>query len=129
MGKQDLGKKRRCASCGMKFYDFNKSKIECPGCQTEFNPDNLLKSRRGRTAKASSAATATTDALDDEKDLIEDDSDVADPDADTDDLDDGSLADIPAADSGDDEDDVTLLDDGGDDDFIDHVEDDDGDEE
>ena len=43
MAKQDLGKKRRCASCGMKFYDFNKTKIACPSCQTAFNPDQLLK--------------------------------------------------------------------------------------
>ena len=49
----------------MKFYDFNKSKIECPSCQTEFNPDQLLKSRRGRTAKATPAATETDEITED----------------------------------------------------------------
>ena len=126
MAKQDLGKKRRCASCGMKFYDFNKAKIECPGCQTEFNPDNLLKSRKGRSAKqASEKAAAASDI--DEKELLSDDEDNAD--VDTDDLgDDEAFADIPTSDT-DDEEDAAILDDNVDEDFIDEIEDDNSSEE
>ena len=119
MAKQDLGKKRRCASCGMKFYDFNKSPITCPSCDTEFNPDNLLKSRRGRTTKQASKAAVATDEIAEKELLPEDEAE-----ADTDDLgDDEDLASIPAAESnGDDEEEAGMLDNDMDDDFIDGIE-------
>ena len=129
MAKQDLGKKRRCASCGMKFYDFNKSKIECPSCQTVFNPDQLLKSRRGRTAKANQAADASADAMEDSELLADDE---AEEEADA--LgDDDALVNIAPTENGDDEDGAAILDDSVDEDFIDEIEDDadvqEGDEE
>ena len=119
MAKQDLGKKRRCASCGMKFYDFNKSPITCPSCDTEFNPDNLLKSRRGRTTKQASKTAVATDEIAEKELLPEDEAE-----ADTDDLgDDEDLASIPAAESnGDDEEEAGMLDNDMDDDFIDGIE-------
>ena len=119
MAKQDLGKKRRCASCGMKFYDFNKSPITCPSCDTEFNPDNLLKSRRGRTTKQVAASAAANDEIAEKELLPEDEAE-----ADTDDLgDDEDLASIPAAESnGDDEEEAGMLDNDMDDDFIDGIE-------
>ena len=120
MAKQDLGKKRRCASCGMRFYDFNKAKIECPGCQTEFNPDNLLKSRKGRGSKQADEKPASAAEID-EKELLADDDENAD--TDTDDLvDDETFADIPTSDN-DEEEEGAILDDNIDDDFIDNVED------
>ena len=48
MSKPNWGIKRICPSCGMKYYDFNKSPIICPGCNFEFDPDLLLKTRKGR---------------------------------------------------------------------------------
>jgi len=119
MAKQDLGKKRRCASCGMKFYDFNKTKIACPSCQTAFNPDQLLKSRRGRAAKAEPVAVAA--------EAIEGGDILADDDAE-DDADglggDESLAIIAPTDSNEDEDGAAILDDNVDEDFIDEIEED-----
>ena len=50
MAHKNLGRKRRCASCGLKFYDLTKSPAVCPACGTEFDPEVLLKSRRGRAA-------------------------------------------------------------------------------
>ena len=32
MAKPELGTKRLCASCGVKFYDLNKDPIYCPKC-------------------------------------------------------------------------------------------------
>ena len=118
MAKQDLGKKRRCASCGMKFYDFNKTKIACPSCQTAFNPDQLLKSRRGRAAKAEPAAAAAVEALE-EGDILTDD--------DAEDEADGlggeeALVNIAPTESNDDEDAAAILDDNVDEDFIDEIE-------
>jgi len=53
MSKIELGVKRRCVSCSTKFYDFFKTPILCPNCGTEFDPDQLLKSRKGRVATKS----------------------------------------------------------------------------
>ena len=57
MAKADLGLKRTCLSCGMRYYDFNRTPIVCPGCQTEFDPEAVIRSRRGRaTPKSVKAA-------------------------------------------------------------------------
>lgn len=123
MAKQDLGKKRRCASCGMKFYDFNKAKIECPSCQTVFNPDQLLKSRRGRAAKSEPAATDAIETIADSDVLADDESDE-----DTDSLGgDEALVTITSSEDGDEDDSAAILDDNVDEDFIDEI-DQDGDD-
>jgi uncharacterized protein (TIGR02300 family) len=36
MTKQELGAKRLCACCGLKFYDLRHSPITCPKCGTVF---------------------------------------------------------------------------------------------
>ena len=70
MAKADLGIKRVCLACGMRFYDFSRSPIICPGCSAEFDPENIIKSRKGRPA-AKTAARQDSDVADD--DQIEDD--------------------------------------------------------
>ena len=121
MAKQDLGKKRRCASCGMKFYDFNKAKIECPNCQTEFNPDQLLKSRRGKSTKSAAVATETANEDIAHDDLLADDNDDNSDDLDSDALGgDEPLVDIAQTDE-DSDDDTAVLDDNVDGDFIDDI--------
>ena len=41
----------------MRYYDFNRTPIICPGCQTEFDPEAVIRSRRGRaTPKSAKAA-------------------------------------------------------------------------
>lgn len=62
MPKAELGLKRCCLSCGMKFYDFNRTPIICPGCSAEFDPESLVRSRRGRAAAKPAAKTAKTAA-------------------------------------------------------------------
>ncbi len=46
MVNPDWGIKRTCHSCGAKYYDFKKKAPECPSCNTLFDPEALLKSRR-----------------------------------------------------------------------------------
>ena len=70
MAKADLGTKRSCLACGMRFYDFSRTPIICPGCGVEFDPGNIIKSRKGRPA-AKSAARDDSDAAAD--DQMEDD--------------------------------------------------------
>jgi uncharacterized protein (TIGR02300 family) len=36
VAKPELGTKRLCGNCGAKFYDLNKSPINCPKCGTVF---------------------------------------------------------------------------------------------
>jgi uncharacterized protein (TIGR02300 family) len=105
MVSAELGQKRRCFSCGMKFYDFNKSPITCPECGSEFDPENLLKSRRSKSAVKAAivepdAATEDEDEDEDEikNDEFDDSVDVADDDLPSDDE-----KFIPSADEDDDE--------------------------
>ena len=70
MAKADLGTKRACLTCGMRFYDFKRSPIVCPGCGTQFDPENIIKSRKGRSA-VKTTSRADVDLTND--DQIEDD--------------------------------------------------------
>ncbi len=48
LAKADLGIKRTCPSCGVRFYDLQKRPIECPKCAFTFEPEALYKQRRQR---------------------------------------------------------------------------------
>lgn len=84
------GSKRICLGCGAKFYDLRKSPIICPSCGAEFDPEALLKSRRGRSApkpepaaaKPKKAKAAPVGDDDDESDAEEEDFDIDDAEAD-----------------------------------------------
>ena len=103
MAKADLGTKRACLACGMRFYDFSRSPIICPGCGAEFDPENIIKSRKGRPA-AKTTSRADVGVTDD--DQIEDDDDADElTDAVVDDNDDDDI-------DFDDDDDVDVDDDG-----------------
>ena len=78
MAKADLGIKRACLSCGMKFYDFNRTPIICPGCSTEFSLENLLTSRKGRSALKSTVSKAQakkSEDVEDQDENVHDDDD------------------------------------------------------
>jgi uncharacterized protein (TIGR02300 family) len=65
MAKVELGLKRTCLSCDMRFYDFKRRPIICPGCGTEFDLENLLKGRKSRTVpKSATKASVSEDAAD-----------------------------------------------------------------
>ena len=76
MAKVDLGLKRTCLSCDMRFYDFKRRPIICPGCGIEFDPENLLKGRKSRAAPKSAAKADVSDDADDLDKTKSDDEDV-----------------------------------------------------
>jgi len=76
MAKVELGLKRTCLSCDMRFYDFKRSPIICPGCGTEFDPENLLKGRKSRAAPKSAAKADVSDDADDLDETDFDDEDI-----------------------------------------------------
>ena len=79
MAKVELGLKRTCLSCDMRFYDFKRSPIICPGCGKEFDLESLLKGRKSRaTPKSAAKADVPDDADDlDETELDDEDLNVA----------------------------------------------------
>ena len=89
MSKAEWGLKRICPSCGTRYYDMKKNPPVCPSCKTPFDPENLLRARRGRTAdKKVVAKDAADDVIDDlpvtdaaaEDAVIEDAEELADED-------------------------------------------------
>ena len=52
MANPEWGTKRICQNCGTKFYDLQREPIVCPKCQTEFDPEAFLKTRRSRPVAA-----------------------------------------------------------------------------
>ena len=78
MAKPEWGRKRTCQVCGKKYYDFNKSPIICPCPEAvEFDPDLLLRSRKGRGLSSKAIVV--------DNDLSEDISDIDDIENETDD--------------------------------------------
>ena len=49
MSKPEWGTKRVCQNCSAVYYDMRKAPPTCPQCATKFDPEALLRSRRGRT--------------------------------------------------------------------------------
>ena len=102
MSEPEWGIKRVCPSCSIKYYDFNKSPIICPKCEFEFDPDLLLKSRKGRSIAAktevdevSSDVKKEEKTLEDDINSIENDEDILEIDDETDiqvnDIDDNNI--------------------------------------
>jgi uncharacterized protein (TIGR02300 family) len=71
MNKDHWGIKRVCQSCAIRFYDFNKSPILCPACDSPFDPEYLTK-RKSKILqeKNANADEITADEMD--EGLIED---------------------------------------------------------
>ena len=44
----ELGAKQICPNCQAKFYDLTRRPAHCPKCDTEFEPEEALKVRKGR---------------------------------------------------------------------------------
>ena len=57
--EQEYGIKRICQSCAARYYDLNKETPVCPSCGTEYDPEAVMRSRRGRVAAAAVAGAVT----------------------------------------------------------------------
>jgi len=73
MSKPEWGIKRVCPSCSIKYYDFNKSPIICPKCEFEFDPDLLLKSRKGRSIATKTEVNEVSSDIQKEDETLEND--------------------------------------------------------
>ena len=71
MSKPEWGVKRVCPSCSIKYYDFNKNPIVCPKCEFEFDPDLLLKSRKGRSIATKTEVNEVSSDLKKEEETLE----------------------------------------------------------
>ncbi len=85
MSKPEWGIKRICPKCNKKYYDFNKSPIICPCPEAfEFDPDLLLKSRKGRgfsnKVEETDANKNVSDITEDKKNDVDEDLEVIDND-------------------------------------------------
>lgn len=58
MAKPEWGAKHICHSCGTRYYDLQSSPVICPKCNTQFDPEAFLKSRRTRVAAVEEVAVA-----------------------------------------------------------------------
>ena len=91
MSKPEWGIKRVCPSCSIKYYDFNKNPIICPKCEFKFDPDLLLKSRKGRSIATKTEENVVLsdvkkeeETLESDVNLIENDQDILEIDDETD---------------------------------------------
>ncbi len=114
MTNPEWGIKRICQSCGTKFYDLLHDPIRCPKCQTEYDPEAFLKTRRSRPATVAEKQPVAADKIADDADIgvedvegveaVEDDEDIADLEEAGDDEEEDVLED--ASELGEDEDDM-----------------------
>ena len=108
MAKPEWGTKRVCQTCSAVYYDFRKTPPVCPTCGTKFDPEALLRSRRGRTLPDEGVGAGgkpeaeSVVAKDDELAVLEDD--VLDDEVEDDEEEDALIED--ASELGEDDDDV-----------------------
>ncbi len=55
MVKPEWGTKRSCLECGAKFYDFSRTPITCPSCDTVLAVEAPQRSRKSRAKKPAPA--------------------------------------------------------------------------
>ncbi len=73
MAKPEWGTKRQCPSCGGRFYDLGKADpVVCIKCEHSFEPEVLLKPRRGRPDDKPLEVVKTASPDDVEDDLDDD---------------------------------------------------------
>jgi uncharacterized protein (TIGR02300 family) len=48
VAKPEWGTKRTCLNCAVRFYDLGKKPITCPACESSFEPEAFVKTRRSR---------------------------------------------------------------------------------
>lgn len=69
MTKPEWGVKRICPSCTTRFYDMCHQPITCPKCTNVFDPESLIKKRRGRPPIAEAKPLPAPKGLEDDLNL------------------------------------------------------------
>ena len=89
MVSDELGTKRTCPSCGVRFYDLNKTPIICPKCAAAFVAEPLLPSKAdGPVRSKPSKPAVAKDDEDEDIDIQKDATLVSLEDIEDDDIDD-----------------------------------------
>lgn len=77
MALPELGAKQICPNCQAKFYDLGRRPAHCPKCDTEFDPEEVVRTRRTRSrtvlpdyedAEEKPAPVVSEDGFEDEAD-------------------------------------------------------------
>jgi uncharacterized protein (TIGR02300 family) len=63
VAKPELGTKRLCGNCSVKFYDLNKDPIVCPKCHTVVELAALTTRSRPESSRAAAAVVADEEAV------------------------------------------------------------------
>ncbi len=63
MAKAEWGQKRICPGCGKPYYDMKKNPPVCPACKTQFDPETLVRAKRGRSAEKKVATKDTAEEV------------------------------------------------------------------
>ncbi len=94
----NLGTKRSCPKCALKFYDFSRPSIQCPKCGTEVDPNAQLKIFKQPADKKAKVKSALRDEDEEPTPVVSEEAfesveDLSDDDEDLDDLGDGEKED------------------------------------
>lgn len=71
MSKPELGTKRLCAGCAVKFYDLMKDPIVCPKCETVFIVPKVEPPRPKRSYNLRSMAPKPVEVVDEPVAVVE----------------------------------------------------------
>ena len=89
MARPDLGSKRVCPSCSIRFYDLGKDPAVCPECETGYPQASFRKPRRIKPPAPRAALKKPAP-----KDEVENDIDLEDENEDEEDVEDLSEDDL-----------------------------------
>src|ERR1700724_4626061 len=75
--KPEWGTKRICPTCGTRYYDLLREPVICPKCDTPYDPEAFLRSRRARPAAPVEKELEPVGAEELDADLETEEADVA----------------------------------------------------
>jgi uncharacterized protein (TIGR02300 family) len=75
LASPELGAKQICPNCSAKFYDLTRRPAHCPKCDTEFDPEEAVKTRRGRSRPTNYEDDETPQPVEKESDGFEEEVD------------------------------------------------------